>query len=68
MHTTTASQHRESRLFARSASDDKAPVIATLAAIDALRAARLQPAANLRFFFEGQEEVGSLRRARRGCR
>jgi acetylornithine deacetylase/succinyl-diaminopimelate desuccinylase-like protein len=54
----------ESRLFARSSSDDKAPVIATLAAIDALRGARLQPAANLRFFFEGQEEVGSPHLAR----
>lgn len=47
------------RLYARSASDDKAPVIASLAALDALRAASLTPAINLRFFFEGEEEVGS---------
>ena len=49
----------ESRLFARSASDDKAPVIAILAALDAMRAAGWQPSVNLRFFFEGEEEVGS---------
>jgi acetylornithine deacetylase/succinyl-diaminopimelate desuccinylase-like protein len=50
---------RESRLYARSASDDKAPIIAMLAALDALRALGVRPAANLRFFFEGEEEAGS---------
>jgi acetylornithine deacetylase/succinyl-diaminopimelate desuccinylase-like protein len=49
----------EWRLFARSASDDKAPIIAVLAAIDALRAAAVAPSVNLKFFFEGEEEVGS---------
>jgi acetylornithine deacetylase/succinyl-diaminopimelate desuccinylase-like protein len=49
----------ESRLFARSASDDKAPIIAIVTALDALRASRWQPNVNLRFFFEGEEEVGS---------
>ena len=49
----------ESRLFARSASDDKAPVIGILTALDALRASAWQPTVNLRFFFEGEEEVGS---------
>ncbi len=33
----------ESRLFARSAGDDKAPIIAMLAALDALRAAGMKP-------------------------
>jgi acetylornithine deacetylase/succinyl-diaminopimelate desuccinylase-like protein len=47
------------RLYARSAGDDKAPIIAILAAIDALHGARMNPAVNLRFFFEGEEEVGS---------
>jgi acetylornithine deacetylase/succinyl-diaminopimelate desuccinylase-like protein len=49
----------ESLLFARSASDDKSPIIAILTALDALKASRWQPSVNLRFFFEGEEEVGS---------
>lgn len=49
----------EARIYARSAGDDKAPVIALLTALDALRAAGIQPACNLRFFFEGEEEMGS---------
>jgi acetylornithine deacetylase/succinyl-diaminopimelate desuccinylase-like protein len=49
----------EWRLYARSAGDDKAPIIAMLAALDALRAGGLKPAVNLRFVFEGEEEAGS---------
>lgn len=49
----------ESRLFARSAGDDKAPIMAMLAALDALRSANLKPSVNLRFVFEGEEEAGS---------
>jgi acetylornithine deacetylase/succinyl-diaminopimelate desuccinylase-like protein len=49
----------EWRLYARSAGDDKAPIIGMLAALDALRAAREQPKVNLRFVFEGEEEAGS---------
>ena len=49
----------EWRLFARSSGDDKAPVIAMLAALDALRDQPVRPAVNLRFFFEGEEEAGS---------
>jgi acetylornithine deacetylase/succinyl-diaminopimelate desuccinylase-like protein len=47
------------RIYARSASDDKSPIVAMLAALDALRAAGLAPGVNLRFFFEGEEEAGS---------
>ena len=47
------------RLFARSASDDKAPIIAMLAALDAVHAAGRAPGFNLKFFFEGEEEAGS---------
>lgn len=50
----------ESRLYARSAGDDKAPIIEILAALDALRAAKITPRANLKFFFEGEEEMGSI--------
>ncbi|MGH9457626.1 MAG: M20/M25/M40 family metallo-hydrolase [Thermoanaerobaculia bacterium] len=49
----------EWRIYARSASDDKGPIVAMLAALDAIRAAGLQPSVNLRFFFEGEEEAGS---------
>lgn len=47
------------RLYGRSASDDKAGVFAMLAAVDALKDAGLAPTANLKFFFEGEEEQGS---------
>ncbi|PYI91578.1 MAG: peptidase M20 [Verrucomicrobia bacterium] len=49
----------EWRLFARSSGDDKAPIIAMLAALDAMRDAGVKPSVNLRFFFEGEEEAGS---------
>lgn len=49
----------EWRLYARSASDDKAGVMAILSAVDALKAAGLTPTSNLKFFFEGEEEAGS---------
>jgi acetylornithine deacetylase/succinyl-diaminopimelate desuccinylase-like protein len=47
------------RLYARAAADDKAPLVALLAALDALRAAGRSPAVNLVFCFEGEEESGS---------
>jgi len=49
----------EARIFARSASDDKAGVMAVLAAVDALRAEGRRPSFNLRIVFEGEEEAGS---------
>jgi len=49
----------EWRLYARSAGDDKTPIVAMVAALDALRAAKLKPSVNLRFVFEGEEEAGS---------
>jgi len=49
----------ESRLFGRAAADDKAPIVAMLAALDALAASRRTPTVNLKFFFEGEEESGS---------
>lgn len=49
----------EWRLYGRSTSDDKAPIAAILAAVDALRAASLPLSVNLKVFFEGEEEVGS---------
>jgi acetylornithine deacetylase/succinyl-diaminopimelate desuccinylase-like protein len=49
----------EARVFGRSASDDKSPIVAMLAALDALRAADVTPSVGLKFFFEGEEEAGS---------
>ncbi len=47
------------RIYARSASDDKAGVAAILNAYDALVKSGLSPGSNLKFFFEGEEEAGS---------
>jgi acetylornithine deacetylase/succinyl-diaminopimelate desuccinylase-like protein len=49
----------EWRIYARSASDDKAPIKALLTAIDALRAAKVPLSVNVKVFFEGEEEAGS---------
>ena len=49
----------EWRLYARSASDDKAPIIAMFAALDALKASNRKPTVNLKFLFDGEEEAGS---------
>jgi acetylornithine deacetylase/succinyl-diaminopimelate desuccinylase-like protein len=57
--TTPGTVHGEWRIYARSASDDKSPIVAMLRAIDALRAARVPLSVNLKFFLEGEEEAGS---------
>ncbi len=49
----------EWRIYARSASDDKAGVAAILNAYDAIVKSGLKPGSNLKFFFEGEEEAGS---------
>ena len=49
----------EWRIFARSAGDDKAPIIALAAALDALDAAGTAPSVNLKLFLDGEEEAGS---------
>jgi acetylornithine deacetylase/succinyl-diaminopimelate desuccinylase-like protein len=49
----------EWRIYARSASDDKAGVVAILTAFDALKAKGIRLASNLKFLFEGEEEAGS---------
>jgi acetylornithine deacetylase/succinyl-diaminopimelate desuccinylase-like protein len=49
----------EWRLYGRSASDDKAPIVMMLAALDALRALGARPTVNLKLLFEGEEEAGS---------
>lgn len=49
----------EWRVYGRSASDDKAPIIAFLSAVDALRATGTGPAWNIKVVLDGQEEAGS---------
>jgi acetylornithine deacetylase/succinyl-diaminopimelate desuccinylase-like protein len=49
----------EWRIYARSASDDKAPILGLMTALDALRAARVPLRGNIKFFFDGEEEAGS---------
>jgi acetylornithine deacetylase/succinyl-diaminopimelate desuccinylase-like protein len=47
------------RIYGRSASDDKAPIIAMFAALDALKYLKSGLTANLKFLFDGEEEAGS---------
>jgi acetylornithine deacetylase/succinyl-diaminopimelate desuccinylase-like protein len=49
----------EARIYARGAADDKAPIIALLTALDAMRSAGLTLRSNIKFMFEGEEEAGS---------
>lgn len=47
------------RIYARSASDDKAAIIALLSAVNAIKSAGFPLKNNLKFIFEGEEEAGS---------
>lgn len=47
------------RLYARGSSDDKAGVMSILTGYQALAQSGGRPTANLKFFFEGEEEAGS---------
>ncbi len=49
----------ESRLYARSAGDDKMPVIALVHALDALAANNIDLTVNLKLLLDGEEERGS---------
>jgi len=49
----------ELRVFARSASDDKAPIMMLLTALDVLAAELEAPAFNLKVMLDGEEEIGS---------
>jgi len=49
----------EWRIYARSASDDKAGVMAILTAFSALKEKGVVLTSNVKFFFEGEEEAGS---------
>lgn len=47
------------RLYGRSTSDDKAPILALAAALDLLKAEGRPLSINVKFLFEGEEEAGS---------
>jgi acetylornithine deacetylase/succinyl-diaminopimelate desuccinylase-like protein len=49
----------EWRISCRSSSDDKAGVMTIINAYDALVKNDLEPTCNIKFFFEGEEEIGS---------
>jgi acetylornithine deacetylase/succinyl-diaminopimelate desuccinylase-like protein len=50
---------RELRVFARSASDDKAPIMMLLTAIDLLKAEGKPLASNIKVILDAEEEIGS---------
>lgn len=47
------------RIYARSSSDDKAPLTAMMAALDGLKQAGISVRNNIKFILEGEEEAGS---------
>ena len=49
----------ESRIYARSTGDDKAPIITITTALDAIRATGMKLKSNIKLVFEGEEEAGS---------
>jgi acetylornithine deacetylase/succinyl-diaminopimelate desuccinylase-like protein len=49
----------EHRLYARGASDDKGPIWCHLNALALMDAVGLAPAVNVKFIFDGEEEIGS---------
>jgi len=56
---TVATFEPDWRLYARSASDDKSPIIALVSAIDALKAQGLAPSSNVKVILDGEEEASS---------
>jgi len=49
----------ELRVFARAASDDKAPIMMLLTAIDVLKSRGAKPAINIKVLLDSEEEIGS---------
>ena len=47
------------RVFARSSSDDKGPIVMFLAAFDGLKEVRLDPVVNVKVLLDSEEEKGS---------
>ena len=58
-YRTLATFSPEWRLYARSASDDKAPIVALLAALDALNATKQPLTSHIKVILDGEEEARS---------
>ena len=58
-HSRHAKFEADWRIYARSASDDKSPIVALARRSMRLKAAGLQPTSNLRVILDGEEEAGS---------
>jgi acetylornithine deacetylase/succinyl-diaminopimelate desuccinylase-like protein len=56
---TRARLDPEWRIYARSASDDKSPIVMLLSAVDALKSAGHAPTSNIRVILDGEEEDSS---------
>lgn len=54
-----AAEVRDGRIFARGVSDNKGNLVARLCAVDAWQKVRGSVPLNLKFIFEGEEEIGS---------
>lgn len=50
----------EWRIYARSSADDKAPIVAILATLDALKGSNIPVAVNVKLVLDSEEEAGSL--------
>lgn len=50
---------RDNKIYARGATDDKGNLWATIMALKLLQGNKSTPSINIKFFFEGEEEVGS---------
>jgi len=50
---------KDNRIYARGASDDKGNMLAPILAVEAMLKSRGKLPVNVKFFFEGQEEIGS---------
>lgn len=59
INEVTGSFDPEWRLYARSAGDDKMPIIALIHTLDALKANGIELSVNLKILFDGEEERGS---------
>lgn len=57
--TNSAKLNSEWRVFARSAADDKAPIMMLLAAVDALKNEGIKPLINVKVLLDSREENGS---------
>src|SRR5215831_17373810 len=55
----TRGEGADARIYARSSSDDKAPIVGLVAALDALAAAGLPPTVNVKLILDGEEEASS---------